>query len=74
MIKTFKYSGIQYLYILKPRYYLKRLQIKLVAIFNKKKASELNAKSKADYKEMPLKYLIIIGGERLKDNTLKGGE
>lgn len=74
VIRQFKYGSVLYSYVLKPRYYLRRLQIKLVKIFNKEKASEINAKAKADYKAMPLKYLLIIGGERINKSTLKGGE
>lgn len=71
MTNKFKHGDVQYEYVFKPRYYLRRLQIKLVAIFSKDKANQINAKCKADYKEMPLKYVFITDGKRLKETRHK---
>lgn len=66
MTRSFEHKGIVYYYILKPRYYFTRFRLFLLRIVSKKRARQLLNEVKKDYKEMPLDYLVIISGERIK--------
>lgn len=66
MTRSFEHKGVVYYYILKPRYYITRFKLFLLRVVSKKKARQLLNEAKKDYKEMPLDYLVIIRGERIK--------